>query len=234
MSRLDHLKQFYSLLNVLEERLSGGRQLSDCSGRMSWPRRGIYFFREVGENRTDTGNGLRIVRVGTHALTATSNTSLWQRLSQHRGVSLSGGGNHRGSIFRLIVGTALIDRDYLEYPSWDNHDGSAPRETREHELPLEKAVSKVIGDMPFIWLTVEDEPGPNSLRGYLEQNSIALLSNYDKRPIDPPSYSWLGHHCSRDKVRSSGLWNSNHIEGCYEPEFLDELANMINTIEEPV
>ena len=233
MSRLDHLKQFYSLLNVLEERLSGGRQLSDCSGRMSWSRRGIYFFKEVGENRTDTGNGLRIVRVGTHALTATSNTSLWQRLSQHRGVSRSGGGNHRGSIFRLIVGTALIDRDDLEYPSWDNHNGSAPREIRAHELPLEKAVSKEIGDMPFLWLAVEDEPGPNSLRGYLERNSIALLSNYDKRPIDPPSYSWLGHHCNRDKVRSSGLWNSNHVEEYYEPAFLDILARFVDRMEVP-
>ena len=132
MSRLNHLKQFYSLLNELEVRLSGVRQLSGCSGRVSWPRRGIYFFKEVGENCTDTSNGLRIVRVGTHALTAISNTSLWQRLSKHRGISRSGGGNHRGSIFRLIVGTALIDRDDLEYPSWDNHNGSAPREVREY------------------------------------------------------------------------------------------------------
>ena len=233
MSRLDHLKQFYSLLNALEKRLSGGRQLSNCTGRMPWPRRGIYFFKEVGENRTDTGNGLRIVRVGTHALTATSKTSLWQRLSQHRGVSRSGGGNHRGSIFRLIVGTALIDKDGLEYPSWDNHNSSAPREVRKYELPLEKAVSKEIGDMPFIWLAVEDEPGPNSLRGYLERNSIALLSNYDKCPIDLPSHSWLGHHCSRDKVRSSGLWNSNHVEEYYEPAFLDTLARFIDQMNVP-
>lgn len=166
---------------------------------MPWPRRGIYFFKEVGETRTDTSNGLRIVRVGTHALTTTSNTSLWQRLSQHRGVSRSGGGNHRGSICRLIVGTALINKDGLEYPSWDNHNGSAPREIREYELPLEKAVTKEMEGMPFIRVAVEDDLGPNSLRGYLERNSIALLSNYDKRPIDPPSHLWLGHHCSRDK-----------------------------------
>jgi hypothetical protein len=49
-----------------------------------------------------------IVRVGTHALETGSQTTLWKRLSQHRGQARSGSGNHRGSIFRLIVGTALI------------------------------------------------------------------------------------------------------------------------------
>jgi len=34
-------------------------------------------------------------------------TTLWARLSQHRGSAKSGGGNHRCSIFRLLVGRAL-------------------------------------------------------------------------------------------------------------------------------
>jgi hypothetical protein len=55
----------------------------------------VYFFREAGETRCDSGNGPRIVRVGTHALKAGSSTKLWTRLSQHRGKS-AGGGNHRG------------------------------------------------------------------------------------------------------------------------------------------
>ena len=232
MSRLDHIEQFYSILGALEKRLSGVRRLSGCSGRMSWPGRGIYFFMEPGEVRTDTGTGLRVVRVGTHALKDNSNTTLWNRLSQHKGSARSGGGNHRGSIFRLIVGTALIERDALEYPTWDNRQGSAPREVREREQPLEKAVSKVIGNMPFLWLAIEDEPGPDSLRGYIEQNSISLLSNYGKHPVDPPSGSWLGHHCSREKVRISGLWNSNHVEENYDPAFLDTLVSLADRIEE--
>ena len=60
MSRLDHLERFYSLLSELEERLSGARRLSDCSDRMPWPKRGIYFFRELGEVRTDSGTGPRL------------------------------------------------------------------------------------------------------------------------------------------------------------------------------
>jgi hypothetical protein len=45
-----------------------GLDIADCTGRMDWPDRGVYFFREEGEILTDTGVGSRIVRVGTHAL----------------------------------------------------------------------------------------------------------------------------------------------------------------------
>lgn len=58
---------------------------------MDWPARGVYFFREPGESRIHTGGGPRIVRVGAHALTATSRTKLWDRLSQHKGQQGGGG-----------------------------------------------------------------------------------------------------------------------------------------------
>ena len=60
------------------------------------------------------------------------------------------------------------------------------------EQPLEQRVSRVIGDMPFLWIDIGDEPGPASLRGYIERNTIALLSNFDRLPLDPPSTAWLG------------------------------------------
>jgi hypothetical protein len=85
MKRLDDLRRFYRILDVLEQRLGGTRMLSECDGRLSWPQRGIYFFMEQGEERSDTGTGRRIVRVGAHALTQGSRTKLWSRLSQHRG-----------------------------------------------------------------------------------------------------------------------------------------------------
>ena len=227
MSRLDHLREFYSLLDELEARLSGARRLSACTGVMQWPKRGVYFFGEAGELRVESGDGPRVVRVGTHALKAGSRTTLWNRLSQHRGTARCGGGNHRGSIFRLIVGTALIERDGLGCPTWDNGRSSAPREVREREKPLEQVVSKAIGEMPVLWLAIDDEPGPNSLRGYIEKNVIALLSNYRRQPIDGPSRSWLGHCCNREKVRTAGLWNSNHAEEPYDPSFLDTFADLI-------
>ncbi len=233
MSRLDDLQRFYSLLFELEESLGGARQLAHCSGRMAWPERGVYFFMEPGETRSHSGRGPRIVRVGTHALKPKGRQTLWKRLYQHKGVARSGGGNHRGSIFRLIVGTALIERDAIDCDSWDDRRGSAPREVRERELPLERAVSQVIGSMSFLWLSVDDEPGPQSLRGFIERNAIALLSNYGKPPIDPPSDSWLGSHCTREKVRTSGLWNSNHVDERYDPAFLDALASQLNQAEAP-
>lgn len=233
MSRLDDLQLFYYLLSALEEKLAGVRYLANCSGRMLWPKRGIYFFMEPGETRSHSGRGPRIVRVGTHALKAGSGTTLWKRLYQHKGVARSGGGNHRGSIFRLIVGTALIERDAIDCDSWDDRRSSAPREVRESELPLERTVSQVIGNMSFLWLSVDDEPGPQSLRGFVERNAIALLSSYGKPPIDPPSDSWLGSHCTREKVRTSGLWNSNHVDESYDPTFLDTLASLVDRVEEP-
>lgn len=76
---------------------------------MTWPKHGVYFFMEDGEVRSGSGSLLRIVRVGTHALTASSRTTLWKRLSQHKGERKSGDGNHRESIFRFLVGSTLVN-----------------------------------------------------------------------------------------------------------------------------
>jgi len=48
MKRLDDLKRFYNILGVLNERLGGARLLCECSGKLSWPRRGVYLFMEDG------------------------------------------------------------------------------------------------------------------------------------------------------------------------------------------
>ena len=224
--RARHLTQFYDLLAQLERKLGGARRLSECSGRMNWPRSGVYFFWETGETRTDTGDGLRVVRVGTHALRAGAKTTLWNRLSQHRGNARDGGGKHRGSIFRLIVGGALKQRDGWDCSTW-GQGNNAPKAITGAEYPFEQKVSAVIGAMPFLWLEVDDAPGPDSCRGYIERNSIALLSNYERQPIDPPSSGWLGHYSDRERVRSSGLWNSNHVDEAYDPAFLDCLERLI-------
>ena len=68
---------------------------------------------------------LRIVRVGTHGLKTGSRSTLWGRLSQHRGTSA--------------------------------------------EADVEARVSHYIGDMPFLWLGVEDEIGTASQRGLIER-----------------------------------------------------------------
>jgi hypothetical protein len=224
--RLASLIRFYSILDQLERKIGGARTLAYCRGRMAWPARGVYFFREGGEIRSDSGHGPRIVRVGTHALKTGGQANLWKRLSQHRGQLRSGGGNHRGSIFRLIVGAALIERDAHDYPTW-GEGNNASKDIRTAEVLMERTVSEVIRQMPFLWLAIEDEAGPASLRGRIERNSIALLSNFDRLPLDPPSPSWLGQHGDRERVRRSGLWNQNHVDENYDPAFLDELEHVV-------
>lgn len=231
-ARREHLAIFYELLTELEGKVGGARCLKHCSGRLDWPLRGVYFFREPGELRSGSGRVPRIVRVGTHALKAGSRTRLWNRLSQHKGAQASGRGNHRGSIFRLLVGSAIMQRDQLDYPTWGS-GSSAAREIRESEGPLETQVSHAISEMPFLWLGIEDAPGPDSLRGYIERNSIALLSNFGRHPIDPPSREWLGHHSNRERVRVSGLWNQNHVDEAYDPEFLGTLSRLVKAMRSP-
>ena len=227
------IQQFYETLNELENHIGGKRTLANCNGYMSWPERGVYFFFEPGEERTTTGSGLRCVRVGTHALKSGGKATLWNRLRQHRGKVSGrnpGSGNHRGSVFREHIGTALIDRDNWSDEVAGYWGGSnAPRSIKEAEMPLEQAISKYIGSMPFLWLEIDDEPGPESLRGYIERNSIALLSNFHNgsNPIDPPSNTWLGKWAKNEKVRSSGLWNSNHVDESFDIRFLNTLESLI-------
>lgn len=235
MSRINDLRRFYSILGMLEQKLGGKRVLASCTGRMTWPQRGVYFFYELGETRSHSGEGPRVVRVGTHALTSGSKSTLWGRLKQHQGSLSSRGGNHRGSIFRLHIGTALIRRDgWIEAGAdrWGS-GSSASREVRQAEVPLERAVCDHICQMPFLWLAVEDEPNPASQRGIIEHNSIALLSNYNSEhtPVDPPSPTWLGHWADREAVRCSGLWNVNHVTETYDPAFLNLLEKLVKTMQ---
>lgn len=225
--------RFYDLLGQLEDVLGGTRTLAVCDGRMGWPQRGVYFFFEPGETRGLSGSGQRVVRVGTHALTSKSRTTLWNRLSQHRGPAEGSRGNHRSSIFRKLVGAALARRGDCSRPrSWGvgTDAGTAVRRLgisrqalKEAEADLERRVSAYVGQMPFLWLEVPDAPGADSERGYIERNAIALLSGARSAAADVPSAQWLGGHSDRRLVRAAGLWNSRHVEEDYDDAFLDAL-----------
>lgn len=219
-----HVAAFYELLDELADRVGGPRCLRSCSGRDGWPSHGVYFFFEPGERRA---NGApRVVRVGTHGLRLESRSTLWQRLSQHRGTR-AGGGNHRGSVFRHHVGSALIARD-------ERVDGllDAWLSTRRapewavEEAQVERMVSAHIGGMPFLWLEVPTVHDGTSLRGHIEHNCIALLSCATGAD-DPPSQGWLGNHAASVKVTTSGLWNVNHVEETYDPAFLGVLTELV-------
>jgi hypothetical protein len=108
-------------------------------------------------------------------------------------------------------------------------DSSASSEIRDEEYSLEKAVGDYIRKMPFLWLEVDDPPGPSSLRGHIEKNAIALLSNHGaEQLIDPPSEDWLGRWVSSSKIAESGLWNVNHVDEEFSRNFLLVFEELMN------
>jgi hypothetical protein len=216
--------EFYQLLAELASLEGGARRLRDCRAD-DFPSGGVYFFFEDGEVRGDGSS--RVIRVGTHALTATSKATLWDRLRQHRGHLAGrnpGSGNHRASVFRRHIGAALIQRDGQPpelLASWLDRNGPHPGRASQ-ETAVEMAVSRLIGAMPVLWLSV---PAP-STRGYLERNSIALTSQLAVGE-DPPSLGWLGHHAIPSQIRQSGLWNVEHVTSLSHPDFLPILEQLV-------
>jgi hypothetical protein len=213
------LVRFYRLMDELAVLNGGLQRLATAAPDHPWPRRGVVWFYEKSETRSDSGPGPRIVRVGTHALKPELNSRLSEKLAQ------DGTGSHRQSLFRTLVGLSLRDLTGKQEPAGWGRDQSEPPDRAE--LALEAAVSLYVGQMPFVFLTVDDEPGPRSERAFIERNSIALLSNYARTSLDAPSAGWLGRRCGREKVRQSGLWNTAHVDAAYDPSFMETMKTLM-------
>jgi 5'-3' exonuclease len=215
------LEAFYEILNRVASHTGGFLRLGEAD-QSAWPERGVYFFFEPGETRF-CSTLLRVVRVGTHAVSANSKATLWNRLRTHRGVT-EGGGNHRASIFRSHIGAAIINRHSRTemFPAWgDQAAGTA--KNKEKELELERLVSAALSKMQVVCLDIRDESSSRSDRAYIERNSIALLSKLGSR-MDPPSSSWLGGWSIHPAIKKSGLWNVNYVDETErDPAFLDIL-----------
>lgn len=215
--RREAFDRMYRLLDELDDRYGPPRRLAESRSQTGWPDAGVYFFYETGEVR-ESGEP-RVVRVGTHRLTETSRATLWGRLGQHRG-SGDGGGNHRGSIFRLHVGTALLASG--EYPEAETtwRVKKPPPEARDRERRLERAVSQYIGAMPFRHVEVADRFD----RATIESGAIGLLSNCRRTAIDAASPAWLGHHADHADVRQSHLWNVRDVKNSWSDGWLSLFA----------
>lgn len=226
MAQTTPLDAFYTQL----DRLIGagqGLRLSECSGNMDWPDRGVYFFLEDGERRRADPAVSRVVRVGTHAVTEGAKTILWGRLKQHQGYA-DGGGHHRGSVFRLHVGAALLQRDGVTHPTWGK-GSTATAAVRAEEVELERRVSRHLGAMRVLWVDIPDAPGKHSQRAFIERNVIALLSN-GLAPVDGPSRGWLGKHSPTPEIRASGLWHVNFVRNAVEPGFLERFEAVVDAM----
>jgi hypothetical protein len=192
------------------------------------PERGVYFF--LDPTTSNERNEWRVCRVGTHAVSLGSKSTLRARLRAHLGTR-SGSGNHRGSIFRLHVGSALLRRDQREIATWGIGSVAPPtlrasEVLREAEARHEHQVSDYIGQLPVLWVAVPDEASPANERSIIERNAIALLSRDAQRSAAPLS-GWLGEHSPRHEIRESRLWNLNYVDDDCAPSFLAVLERAV-------
>lgn len=221
------LLRFDALIRLLSHHQKRGRRLAGSSGRQDWPTRGIYLVTEpVGNGGRD-----RVTRVGTHAVSAGSRTTLWNRISTHRG-GLAGGGSHRSSIFRAHIGRALMRRhpDAGAPGTWGVGQSAGP-EIRQPEHVWEELVSRAIGDMRMLWLDIPDSAGPRSDRAYLERNIIGLLSRATLAGArSMPDRQWLGHDSTDWRIAISGLWNLDYLFDRPDTRFLDVLEVYVHAM----
>jgi hypothetical protein len=218
--RIAAVRRLYAALDALQMATGGFRRLADATAK-GWPTHGVYFFFDEAEPRSTSGDGPRCVRVGTHGLHEGAKSTLWKRLRHHRGHA-DGGGAHRTSVFRRLVGRALIARDGLVVPSWCEAK-PPPGPNLDAERDLERRVSEAIRELPVIALPVADR----EQRNRVERVAIALLSNAGGGALfDPPSTAWLGRWSS-NAVRCSGLWNQMHVGAAWSAEVLDEVERLV-------
>jgi hypothetical protein len=166
---------------------------------------GLYFFYERGE-RSEHGPDGRIVRIGNHPR---SQERLVGRLGDHYRFSA---GAKNGSVFRRYLGGALIrQRDagstcLSPGPGaghWEHQDEVACPDCAGVELDIRELLADRFS---FRCVRVDDM----SMRNRLEDRLIATIAAC---PTCRPSAGWLGQHAYPALVRSSGLWNTQHVGG---------------------
>jgi len=215
--------RFFALIDRLFSISSRNSCFSELESK-EIPSRGLYFFIDPTERRRfPTIKNSRIVRIGTHAVSEGSKSTLWQRLKAHRGTD-DGGGSHRSSIFRLHVGHAILASREIVQDSWGIGD-TAAKEVRDAERWLEIEVSNYIRELHVLTLPILDQASPDSDRSYIERNSIALLSG--EGAVSTPGSEWLGNSSKMRSIRESGLWNVNYINDRYDRRFLDTLDELV-------
>lgn len=225
--RIVDLKKLYSLI----EKARSSEQsflLRDLRER-ELPARGVYVFVDRKEKNFEGSLG-RIVRIGTHAISEGSKSQLRTRLRSHLG-QVDGSGNHRGSIFRLHVGRAMLKRDHNlpRLTTWGVGQ-DAPKKTRRFELEHERRVSDYLNKLEVVILPVSDEASKHSMRAVIETQLIALLSDA-LQPIDRPSKRWLGTSSPSTAIACSGLWNLRDVGVRYEPDSAGSVSELVTLVD---
>ena len=211
--RVSDLRRLYDLID--SARIRGKTFLLGKLSKQELPARGVYVFLDSREPNFD-GTSPRIVRIGTHAISEGSKSTLRTRLRNHLG-SANGSGSHRGSIFRLHVGRAMLDKENAldQLQSWGSGQ-DAPAQIRAEEQEHEARVSDYLRRLEVFIVEIEDKPSKHSLRASVERQLIALCSEA-LQPIDTPTDNWLGLQSPMELIVSSGLWNIRDVGREYDP-----------------
>ena len=167
------------------------------------PPNGLYVLFEMGEAGHD---GDRVVRIGTH----TGEGQLQSRLKQHFVTP------HKDrSIFRKNIGRALLNRNhdpFLRQWEFDLTTRAAKNELGplvdfQKQDEVERQVSAFIHErFEFV---VFAEPA-KEVRLTLEAQMISTVSLCKRCGS---SNKWLGLSSTKEKIRSSGLWQVNELYG---------------------
>lgn len=183
------------------------------------PTHGVYFFFDETEATRFSNIIPRLVRVGTHGVSAGSTATLRNRLRTHFGTR-AGQGNHRASVFRLHVGRAIIERESLQeqFPDWGKGQ-SANREITDREAALETKVSQYIGNLRVLAIPVLDSAGKNSMRATIERQFIAMFTEH-LCALESASANWLGKFSDKPTIKETGLWNVRDVGEPYDLKFL--------------
>ena len=223
-SRRRAIVRSYDMFSQLAARI-GLHKLRDILAE-DLPKQGVYFFFDDSEPTNFSTSIPRLVRIGTHGVSAGSTATLRNRLRTHLGTR-AGAGNHRASVFRLHVGRAIIERDLLanDFPNWGKGQ-SAPKEITEQEAALEAKVSEYIGNLRVLFVPVLDTAGTGSMRATIERQFISMFTE-NLCPIEESTPSWLGRFSDKPSIRDSGLWNIRDVGSEYDPKFIPLLDGLV-------
>ncbi|WP_314206239.1 DUF6884 domain-containing protein [Capnocytophaga bilenii] len=168
------------------------------------PRNGIYLFFEKGEKYTNPQGYLqdRIVRIGIHTKDSEGGNRLFSRLDQHFK------GNMKASSFRRFVGDSLQNK----------HKQSITNIEKEVSIYMRENFSFVVFEVE----TKEE-------REFWEEKLTSTLGQAGKNGlISFPN--WLGKYSSNANVKTSGLWQSDEMNGT--PLNLKELQQLLQIIQQ--
>lgn len=175
------------------------------------PQNGIYIIFEAGETFHEFD---RIVRVGTH----TGEKQLHSRLNQHFVKE-----NKNRSIFRKNIGRCILNIEQSTYiPLWELDLTSKIDKERnlklldlEFENKIEKKISDYIqSNLSFCIFQVDTK----ERRLFWESKIVSTLA---KSKELKPSIKWLGNNSTKEKIKSTGLWQVNELynDALTEEEF---------------